>query len=57
MVLIDVDGTLVDSVPDLAFCVDEMMKQLDMPIRGDKRVRHWVGVLFLTDYFTNVLVH
>ena len=43
MVLIDVDGTLVDSVPDLAFCVDEMMKQLDMPIRGDKRVRHWVG--------------
>ena len=30
MVLIDVDGTLVDSVPDLAFCVDEMLKQLDM---------------------------
>lgn len=28
MVLIDVDGTLVDSVPDLAFCVDEMLKQL-----------------------------
>ena len=22
MILIDVDGTLVDSVPDLAFCVD-----------------------------------
>ena len=34
MVLIDVDGTLVDSVPDLAFCVDEMLKQLDMPTRG-----------------------
>lgn len=43
MVLIDVDGTLVDSVPDLAFCVDEMMKQLDMPIRGEAAVRHWVG--------------
>ena len=43
MVLIDVDGTLVDSVPDLAYCVDEMMKQLDMPIRGEARVRHWVG--------------
>ncbi|MGD8484249.1 MAG: phosphoglycolate phosphatase, partial [Thioalkalispiraceae bacterium] len=28
MILIDVDGTLVDSVPDLAFCVDEMMKAL-----------------------------
>ena len=43
MVLIDVDGTLVDSVPDLAFCVDEMMKQLDMPVRGEAAVRQWVG--------------
>lgn len=43
MVLIDVDGTLVDSVPDLAYCVDEMLKELDMPTRGEERVRHWVG--------------
>ncbi len=43
MVLIDVDGTLVDSVPDLAWCVDEMLKQLGMPVRGEARVRHWVG--------------
>lgn len=43
MILIDVDGTLVDSVPDLAFCVDEMMKQLDMPLRGEAAVRNWVG--------------
>jgi phosphoglycolate phosphatase len=43
MVLIDVDGTLVDSVPDLAYCVDEMMKQLDMPIHGEDKVRNWVG--------------
>jgi len=43
MVLIDVDGTLVDSVPDLAFCVDEMMKALDMPLRGEASVRNWVG--------------
>ncbi|MDH5184235.1 MAG: phosphoglycolate phosphatase [Gammaproteobacteria bacterium] len=43
MILIDVDGTLVDSVPDLAFCVDEMMKQLDMPVRGEASVRDWVG--------------
>jgi phosphoglycolate phosphatase len=43
MVLIDVDGTLVDSVPDLAFCVDEMMKQLGMPVRGEAAVRQWVG--------------
>jgi phosphoglycolate phosphatase len=43
MILIDVDGTLVDSVPDLAYCVDEMMTQLGMPVRGEARVRHWVG--------------
>jgi len=43
MVLIDVDGTLVDSVPDLAFCIDEMLKMLDMPARGEAAVRHWVG--------------
>ena len=35
MILIDVDGTLVDSVPDLAYCVDEMMKALDMPVHGE----------------------
>lgn len=43
MVLIDVDGTLVDSVPDLAYCVDEMMKQLNLPVRGEDAVRDWVG--------------
>ncbi|VAW56915.1 Phosphoglycolate phosphatase [hydrothermal vent metagenome] len=43
MILIDVDGTLVDSVPDLAYCVDEMLKALDMPVRGEAAVRHWVG--------------
>lgn len=43
MVLIDVDGTLVDSVPDLAYCVDEMMKALDLPVHGEARVRNWVG--------------
>ena len=43
MILIDVDGTLVDSVPDLAWCVDEMMRVLDMPTRGEAAVRNWVG--------------
>jgi phosphoglycolate phosphatase len=43
MILIDVDGTLVDSVPDLAFCVDEMMKQLGREPWGELRVRDWVG--------------
>ena len=43
IILIDVEGTLVDSVPDLAYCVDEMMKQLDMPVHGVDKVRNWVG--------------
>jgi phosphoglycolate phosphatase len=43
MILIDVDGTLVDSVPDLAYCVNEMMKQLGMPTYSEASVREWVG--------------
>lgn len=43
MILIDVDGTLVDSVPDLAFCVDAMMERLGRQPRGEAAVRNWVG--------------
>ncbi len=43
MVLIDLDGTMVDSVPDLAFCGDEMNKVLGLPVRGEARARNWVG--------------
>jgi len=43
MVLIDLDGTLVDSVPDLAYCVDAMMCELGLPERGEAAVRQWVG--------------
>ena len=43
MILIDLDGTLVDSVPDLAFCVDAMMARLGRPPHGEAKVRNWVG--------------
>lgn len=43
MVLIDVDGTLVDSVPDLAYCVDEMMLAIGQSAYGEDKVREWVG--------------
>jgi len=43
MILIDVDGTLVDSVPDLAYCVDEMMKAIGREPHGETKVRDWVG--------------
>ncbi len=43
MILIDVDGTLVDSVPDLAWCVDEMMTTIGRQPWGEDKVRDWVG--------------
>lgn len=43
MILIDLDGTLVDSVPDLAYCVDATMERMGRPIWGEGRVREWVG--------------
>ena len=43
LILIDLDGTLVDSVPDLACSVDLMMQQIGRDPRGEARVRDWVG--------------
>ncbi|MDB2590077.1 phosphoglycolate phosphatase [Candidatus Thioglobus sp.] len=43
LIMIDVDGTLVDSVPDLAYCVDETMKAMGKKPWGEAQVRHWVG--------------
>lgn len=43
LVVCDLDGTLVDSVPDLAFCVDEMLSRLLRPTVGEAEVRKWVG--------------
>ena len=43
LIMIDVDGTLVDSVPDLSFCVDQMMIELGLQLCGEERVRNWVG--------------
>ncbi len=43
LILIDLDGTLVDSVPDLSFCIDEMMVILGYETCGVEKVRCWVG--------------
>lgn len=43
MVLIDLDGTLVDTAPDLAHCVDLTMTELGLPERGEEAVRGWIG--------------
>ncbi|MCY1499763.1 Phosphoglycolate phosphatase [compost metagenome] len=42
-VFFDLDGTLVDSVPDLAAAVDTAMAELGLPLRGEARVRQWVS--------------
>ena len=43
LIMIDVDGTLVDSVPDLSWCLDETLKQVGLPPRGEASARNWVG--------------
>lgn len=43
LVIFDLDGTLVDSVPDLAVAVDNMLAQFQLPPAGLDHVRHWVG--------------
>ena len=43
LVLVDLDGTLVDTLPDIAFCVDGMLTRLNLPAAGCERVRQWVG--------------
>lgn len=43
LVLFDLDGTLVDSVPDLAQAIDRMLTSLGRPVAGLEAVSHWVG--------------
>ncbi|MFA7891908.1 phosphoglycolate phosphatase [Pseudomonas putida] len=43
LVMFDLDGTLVDSVPDLAAAVDRMLLELGRPAAGLDAVRQWVG--------------
>ena len=43
MVLLDLDGTLVDTVPDLAYCLDNMLRDLSLPEAGETKVSEWVG--------------
>lgn len=39
----DLDGTLVDSAPDLAWCIDRTMPRFGISPRGEALVRGWVG--------------
>lgn len=43
LVMFDLDGTLMDSVPDLTAAVDKMLMLLGREPAGIARVRDWVG--------------
>ncbi|MEQ6889907.1 phosphoglycolate phosphatase [Halomonas sp. CS7] len=43
LVALDLDGTLVDSVPDLAVAADAALAELGLAPQGEARVRDWVG--------------
>lgn len=43
LIIFDLDGTLIDSVPDLAVAINAMLTDLSLPIVDEARVRSWVG--------------
>jgi phosphoglycolate phosphatase len=43
VILFDLDGTLIDSVPDLALAVNHMLKALERETFSEDTIRYWVG--------------
>lgn len=43
LVLFDLDGTLIDTAPDLAHSMDLVMRELHLPAQGLKKVRRFIG--------------
>lgn len=43
LAIFDLDGTLVDSVPDIAHALDEALRAAGLAVVGEARVRCWVG--------------
>jgi phosphoglycolate phosphatase len=43
LIVFDLDGTLVDSAPDLAYCADAMLERMGRAPAGVDRIRGWIG--------------
>jgi len=43
LVIIDLDGTLIDTVPDIVPATDKVMADIGLPKRSVSQVREWVG--------------
>lgn len=43
LIAFDLDGTLVDSAPDIAYAVDQMLLRLGLEPQGEEQVRGWIG--------------
>lgn len=43
MVMIDLDGTLIDTAPDIAACANRMLRELGRPEWPEATVRTWIG--------------
>jgi len=43
VLLFDLDGTLVDSAPDLALAINRMLTDLQLPTFNQEVIRSWVG--------------
>ena len=43
LLIFDFDGTLIDSVPDLADATNTMLEQLDKPTHSLATIKEWVG--------------
>lgn len=41
--IFDLDGTLVDSAPDIAISMNKMLQELNFPTRDLAQVRDWIG--------------
>ena len=43
LVLLDLDGTLVDSAPDITYCVSQTLESMGMATCTEQQVRKWIG--------------